>query len=281
MREPYFSDEGVTLYLGDALAVLREMPDASVNSAVTSPPYYSLRDYGVEGQYGMEDSPAEYVARLREVFAEVRRVLADDGTLWLNIGDTYYSGRGNPGPNGNDRKQRARRGWTRPVDRCGQPWGIRKSLLGIPWQVVFALQQDRWVLRAAITWQRTTAQPEVAHDRPWRTTEPLFLFTKSPRYWFSRAALDGEEDVWTIEPDRSLDSGDHSAPFPLKLPMRCIRAGCKPGGTVLDPFGGSGTTFDAARMAGRKAIGIDLNPAFLDSAARRISQGVIVFDEAV
>lgn len=272
--KPYYADDCVTLYLGDALAVLRELPDASVNCAVTSPPYYSLRDYGVEGQYGMEDSPAEYVAHLRPVFAEVRRVLADDGTLWLNIGDTYYSGRGNPGPNGHDAKQRARRGWARPVDQCGQPWGIKKSLLGIPWQVVFALQQDRWALRAAITWRRTTAQPEVTRDRPWRTTEPLFMFTKRPRYWFDRSALDGEEDVWTIEPDRSPDSDGHSAPFPVGLPMRCIRSGCKPGGVVLDPFAGSGTTCEAARKLGRTAVGIDLDPASLDLSVRyRFSQG--------
>lgn len=275
MTEPYWSDGDVSLYAGNALAVLQQIPDASVNCAVTSPPYYSLRDYGIEGQYGMEDSPAEYVETMRRVFAEVRRVLADDGTLWLNIGDTYYSGRGNPGPNSADAKQRARRGWVRPVDRCGQPWGIKKSLIGIPWQVVFALQQDRWALRAAITWRRTTAVPEPSgHDRPWRTTEPLFLFTKQPRYWFDRSALGGEEDVWTIEPDRTLDSGDHSAPFPIGLPMRCIGAGCKPGGVVLDPFAGTGTTCEAARKLGRRAVGIDLNPASLDLAVRhRLSQG--------
>ncbi len=277
---PYFADGSVTLYQGDALAALRRLPDRSVACCVTSPPYYSLRDYGVPGQYGMEDSPAEYVVHIRAVFAEVRRVLADDGTLWLNIGDTFYSGKGKPGPNGRDAKQRARRGWERPVDRCGQPWGIRKSLLGIPWRVAFALMEDRWALRAAITWRRPTAQPEPAADRPSRTTEPLFLFTKQPHYWFDRTALDGEEDVWTIEPDRSDDSGDHSAPFPLKLPLRCIRAGCKPSGTVLDPFVGSGTTLDAARATGRKAIGIDLSPTALSGAVRnRLGQGDL-FGEA-
>ena len=278
---PYWDDGAVRLYLGDALAVLRELPSGSVDCVVTSPPYYSLRDYGISGQYGMEDSPAEYVANLRQVFAEARRVLADDGTLWLNVGDTYYSGRGNPGPNSADAKQRARRGWVRPVDRCSQPWGIRKSLIGVPWQVVFALQEDRWALRAAITWRRTTALPEAAQDRPWRTTEPLFLFTKSTRYWFDRGALSGEEDVWTIEPDRSLDSGDHSAAFPVELPMRCIDAGCKPGGVVLDMFAGTGTTCEAARKLGRKAIGIELNPASLDLAVRhRLSQGDLFGDVA-
>jgi hypothetical protein len=279
---PYWSDETCSLLLGDALEVLRGMPDASADCCVTSPPYYSLRDYGVAGQYGLEDSPAEYVAHMRQVFAEVYRVLADDGTFWLNIGDTYYSGRGNPGPNAPDAKQRARRGWLRPVDRCSQPWGIKKSLLGIPWQVVFALQQDRWALRAAITWRRTTAVPEpTGHDRPWRTTEPLFLFTKRSRYWFDRSALGGEEDVWTIEPDRGMDSGEHAAPFPIALPRRCIAAGCKPHGTVLDPFSGSGTSGEAAIQLGRRYIGIDLNPAYHDLAVKRYAQGVLDFGEAV
>ncbi|WP_277068708.1 DNA methyltransferase, partial [Saccharomonospora viridis] len=143
MTEPYYSDNHVTLWHGDALDVLRDMPDGSVDICVTSPPYFGLRDYEQAGQYGLESSPAEYVERMRQVFAEVRRVLADDGTLWLNLGDSYYSGRGNPGPNADDRKQVARRGWVRPVDRPGQEWAKPKDLLGIPWRVAFAELQDK------------------------------------------------------------------------------------------------------------------------------------------
>jgi DNA modification methylase len=279
--EPYYDDGQVRLYSGNAAEVLSGLPAGSAGCCVTSPPYFNLRDYDVVGQHGMEESPAEYVEHLREVFAGVRRVLADDGTLWVNLTDTYYSGRGNPGPGSRDSRQRARRGWVRPVDRGGQPWGTRKSLLGIPWMVAFALIADKWTLRATVTWQRTTAQPEAsAHDRPWRTTETLFLLTKGPRYWFDRSALDGEEDVWTIEPDRTSGSGDHPAPFPLALPARCIRSGCRPGAAVIDPYAGTCSTIDAARMTGHPATGIDLNPAYLDIGIRaRLSQGDL-FSEA-
>jgi DNA modification methylase len=275
---PYWSDGACTLYLGDALDVLREMPGASVDCCVTSPPYFWLRDYGVEGQYGLEESPDAYVAQLVQVFAEVRRVLADDGTLWLNLGDSYYSAKGLP--HGDDAKQSARRFGLRVLDAPGL--GVpRKSLLGIPWRVVLALQADDWTLRSAVIWRRPTASPEpTAKDRPWRTTEHLFLLAKNPRYWFDRSALGGDEDVWTIEPDRSTGSGDHAAPFPLALPRRCIAAGCRPGGTVLDPFSGSGTSGEAAIHLGCRYIGIDLNPAYHDLAVKRYAQGVLSFGEA-
>jgi DNA modification methylase len=186
---PYWSDDQVSLYLGDALAVLREMPDASADCCVTSPPYYGLRDYGTEGQIGLEASPAEYVERLREVFAEVYRVLADDGTLWLNIGDSYYSGRGNPGPNAADCKQPARRGWVRPVDRPSQDWGTPKSLLGIPWRVAFALQDDGWTWRNVIPWHKPNAMPANVSDRLSNKWEPMLLFSKSRRYQFDLDAI--------------------------------------------------------------------------------------------
>jgi DNA modification methylase len=124
----HYADELVTLHQGDAQTVLAELPAESVDCIVTSPPYFGLRDYGVEGQYGLEGSPAAYVETMRGLFAECRRVLAKDGTLWLNIGDSYYSGRGNPGPNSDDRKQVARRGWTRPLDQCGASWAKPKDL---------------------------------------------------------------------------------------------------------------------------------------------------------
>ena len=189
MSRPYFSDESVTLWHGDSLAVLRELPDASVDCCVTSPPYFGLRDYGEAGQYGLEASPAEYVETMRAVFAEVRRVLADDGTLWLNIGDSYYSGRGNPGPNSADEKQGARRGWVRPQDRCGVAWSSPKNLLGIPWRVAFALQDDGWILRNDIIWAKPNAMPESVTDRLSTRHEHLFMFSKSRTYWFDLDAI--------------------------------------------------------------------------------------------
>ncbi|MGW3427986.1 DNA-methyltransferase [Streptomyces melanosporofaciens] len=270
MPEPYYTDDSVTLLLGDALETLRTLPDGSVDCIVTSPPYYSQRDYGIDGQYGLEPTPAAYVETMRAVFAEARRVLVDDGTLWLNLGDSYYSAKG--APCGVDLKQRARRGFDRPLDRSGLGFP-RKSLLMIPARVAIALQEDAWTLRAEIVWRRPSAAPEpTAKDRPWRTTERLYLITKKPRYFFDRAALRAGEDVWTIEPDRGRASGDHAAPFPVALPLRCIEAGCKPGGIVLDPFSGSGSTGVAARRSSRRYIGIDLNPAYHDLAVARMPQ---------
>ncbi|SHS60817.1 DNA methylase N-4/N-6 [Mycobacteroides abscessus subsp. abscessus] len=147
MITPYYQDESVSLHHGDALDVAKALPAGGADCIVTSPPYFGLRDYGEPGQYGLEDSPAQYVENMRALFAELRRVLADDGTLWLNLGDSYYSGRGNPGPNADDRKNIARRGWVRPVDRPGREWAKPKDLLGIPWRVAFAMQDDGWTLR--------------------------------------------------------------------------------------------------------------------------------------
>lgn len=190
MTTPYYEDDSVTLWHGDSLEVLRELPDASVDCCVTSPPYFGLRDYGEEGQYGLEASPAEYVETMRALFAEVRRVLADDGTLWLNLGDSYVSsgaiGRNDAGRNftggggnrlgsGNPGKQGAFAvTHTLPA----------KNLLGIPWRTAFALQDDGWILRNDIIWAKPNAMPESVTDRLSTKHEHLFMFSKSPRYWF-------------------------------------------------------------------------------------------------
>lgn len=277
MSAPYYEDGSVTLWNGDALAVLRTLPDASVDCCVTSPPYFGLRDYGVEGQLGMEASPTEYVENMRAVFGEVRRVLAADGTLWVNLGDSYQS----------------------------------KDLLGIPWRVAFALQDAGWILRNSIIWVKPNAMPESVTDRLSTRHENVFMFSKSRRYWFdldpirephvsdpSREganALRGQKalravgpnsgayseggrnpgDVWSI-PTRPF-TGAHLASFPAQVPERCILAGCKPGGTVLDPFSGSGTTGMAAVKHGRRYVGIDLNPDYLDLSLRtRLAQGALI-----
>ncbi|MGB3443860.1 MAG: site-specific DNA-methyltransferase [Actinophytocola sp.] len=316
MTDPYYSDDTLSLLLGDARNVLATMDMGSVNCVVTSPPYFGLRDYEGHGdQIGSESSPARYVAALAEVFAGARRVLADDGTLWLNLGDCYYSGRGNPGPNSADEKQPARRGWTRPLDRSGQDWAKPKDLLGIPWRVAFALQDAGWYLRNAIVWHKPNAMPESVRDRLAGRHEMLFLLTKSRRYWFDLDAIRephaestiaaahrarrpyeapgqrpntksrplGDKganpgDVWSIN-TRPLTEA-HFATFPVELPRPCIAAGCRPGGTVLDPFSGAGTTALAAQQLGRRAIGIDINAKYHNIALKRMSDAPLPFGEA-
>lgn len=337
MITPYYQDESVSLHHGDALDVAKALPAGGADCIVTSPPYFGLRDYGEPGQYGLEDSPAQYVENMRALFAELRRVLADDGTLWLNLGDSYYSGRGNPGPNADDRKNIARRGWVRPVDRPGREWAKPKDLLGIPWRVAFALQDDGWTLRNDIIWHKPNAMPESVVDRLAGRHEHVFMLAKSKRYWFDldpiRELYDGDREAsrrsrsgrvnkansvkkswvppesrpaawndqsnmgatgrrhtWTDKGGRNPGDvweiptqpfpGAHFAVMPPKLAQRCIAAGCKPGGTVLDPFSGSGTTGMAAQRLGRKYIGIDLNAEYLELSLRTRLQAAALDFEA-
>lgn len=322
--KPYYTDDSVTLWHGDALAVLRELPDGSVDCCVTSPPYFGLRDYGVEGQQGLESSPAEYVAGMVAVFAEVRRVLADDGTLWLNIGDSYASS--TKGSGGATAKQSTNSGaFFEPRSfNAGVP---AKNLMGIPWRVAFALQDDGWILRNDIIWAKPNAMPTSVMDRLKNSHEHIFLFSKSRRYHFDLEPIrdepklteadinkratgsnahkyDGQMgrigrsrppqeviasmseikganpgDVWVIPSQPFAES--HFAVMPQQLASRAIQAGCKPGGTVLDPFSGSGTTGLAAAKHGRKYVGIDLNADYLDLSLRtRLAQAALFDDEA-
>lgn len=259
---------GYRILEGDCIAQMRALPDASVNCCVTSPPYYWQRDYGHDDQIGHEDTPAAYVARLVEVFREVRRVLRDDGTVWLNLGDSYYNGNGQP--KGSDPRSQSRdwiRKKARPLDVAGLGFP-KKSLLGMPWRVALALQEDGWTLRQEIIWCRETAFPEPSvKDRPHRQHETVFLLSKSRWYHFDRKALP-EESVWHIGHERGAKG--HSAPFPAALAERCILAGCPVGGTVLDPFGGSGTTAGVAIKHGRGAILCELNPKYAALAPERV-----------
>ena len=303
--KPYYEDDHATLYHGAAGDVLATLPDQFANCIVTSPPYFGLRDYGVAGQIGAEASPAEFVAALVDVFREARRVLADDGTLWLNLGDSYYSGKG--AAMGVDAKNPARRFGVRSVDKCGVDWAKPKNLLGIPWRVAFALQDDGWILRNDIIWHKPNAMPESVVDRLSNRHEHLFMLSKKPRYWFdldpirephaSEPGREGENfmrgqkslrpvglnsgnyseggrnpgDVWTIATQPFSEA--HFATMPPALAERCIQAGCKPGGVVLDPFSGSGTTGLAAARHGRRYVGIDLNRDYLDLSLRtRLAQ---------
>lgn len=228
-------------------------------------------------EQGLEATPAEYVERMRVLFAELRRVLADDGTLWLNIGDSYYSGRGNPGPNADDRKNQSRRGWTRPLDRPGATWAKPKELLGVPWRVITAMRADGWRLRSTVIWHRIHGLPEpTAKDRPDNDFEYVFLLAKSRNYWFDpQVAKLGS--VWPFEVKRS---NGHPAPMPLPLAVRCVTGGCKPGGTVLDPFNGGGTTGLAAQLTGHRYIGIDINRDYLELTLNtRLREATLDFEE--
>ena len=277
------------LYCGDAAQVLQSISERSVQMCVTSPPYYGLRDYEKDGQIGRESSPEAYIANLVKVFDEVYRVLMDDGTLWLNIGDTYA--------------------------KKAQGSIKQKDLIGIPWMLAFALRGRGWYLRSDIIWRKTNAMPEGAKDRPSRCYEHIFLFAKSPCYYFDYHALEqpiaaetkaryqrnrserskyftssygqglgkhlGQvteerrqvcrgKDVWDISTN-AYRMGEHFAMFPEKLVEPCILAGSREGDTVLDPFFGSGTTGAVAKRLGRSCIGIDLNPCYLEKAEIRIA----------
>lgn len=256
--------------MGDAKATLEQMEDSTFNCVVTSPPYYSLRDYGTKGQIGLEQTVPEYIQNIATVMDEVRRVLTADGVLFLNLGDTYYSGKGRS--HGVDPKSSKRRFGLRPVDRSGGLGiGIRpKSTIGVPWRVAIEMANRGWVLRSAIIWHREHALPEAVKDRPRRSYENIFMFVKSRKYYFNRAAVVDvvenkgsiEEDVWTIVARPKSTNGIDTAPFPDEVVQRCLDLGCPPGGHVLDPFAGSGTTLRVSLASGRDATGIELNPDF-------------------
>ena len=251
------------LMCGDSAFCLRKLPSNKFNVAVTSPPYYWVRDYGYAGQLGHEESVERYIEALMKVFDEVRRTLHPEGVFFLNIGDTYYSGNGQP--HGSDPKCSSRnflRQKVRPVDVSG--WDIpKKSLIGIPWQVAFAMQERGWTLRSSIIWNRVNAFVEpTARDRPHRQYEFVFMFSKSRFYSFDRARL-VEEDVWSIPIERNRRA-KHNAAFPAELVRRCIEVGSPPGGHVLDPFVGSGTTILTALKHNRNAVGIDMGDDYID-----------------
>jgi len=257
-------DKEWTLYCGDALNSLREIKDQSVHCIITSPPYYSLRDYGVNGQIGLENTVNEYVDSICSVMDEAYRVLRKDGLLFLNLGDTYYSGKG--ASHGKDEKSNKRRFGLRPVDKSGG-LGVnlqRKSVIGIPWRVAIEMTARGWVLRSPIIWHRDKALPESVQDRPRRSYEYIYMFAKDRKYYFNRKPLiekQIDEDVWTIIP-RPSGTKINTAPYPDELVERCLSIGCPEGGTVLDPFVGSGTTMQVALNHGYNAIGIDLNEEF-------------------
>jgi DNA modification methylase len=265
-----------SVYEGDALEVLKSFPDNSFNCCITSPPYYWLRDYGVENQIGLETTVTEYVQAIAGVMSEVHRILKDDGLLFLNLGDTYYSGKGQS--QGFDQKSSKRRFGLRAVDKSGGlGLGIqRKSLIGIPWRVAIEMSSNqRWVLRSNIIWHRQNCLPESVQDRPRRNYEYVFMFAKDRKYYFNREPLlakNIDEDVWTIPARPRQANGLDTAPYPEELVERCLEIGCPEGGSVLDPFAGSGTTLRVALKSGRPTTGVELNPIFCQYIIRELGK---------
>ena len=303
----------VTILQGDCRTLLPTLPDGSVHCCVTSPPYFGLRDYGCAGQIGIEKTPDAYVAELVAVFREVRRVLRDDGTLWLNLGDSYNGYMANQYGTGLETKRQAARKYIEPGAGLRYKGLKNKDLIGIPWRVAFALQADGWYLRQDIIWHKPNPMPESVTDRCTKAHEYIFLLSKSARYFYDSDAIaepalygdngstfDGPRDhavhpnvgkvrretvarggfagktealpgrnafraikdtrnkrsVWTIP--TGCYKGAHFATFPPALALPCVLAGCPAGGTVLDPFAGSGTVGEVAAGNGRCAILMDI-----------------------
>lgn len=338
----------VQIINGDCRTELAKLADESVNCVVTSPPYFGLRDYGVDGQIGLEHTPEAFVAELVAVFREVRRVLRNDGTLWLNLGDSYNTKNhrrdASAYVDGGTRQLRAAEANNQSPRRFDETLK-EKDLVGIPWRVAFALQADGWYLRQDIIWSKPNPMPESVQDRCTKAHEYVFLLSKSPRYWYdadaiaepvtastvARLAQDVEaqegshrvpgktngamkavgrargvyteqafqdrpqseprgsksnfgdfetrnaRSVWTIATQPFSEA--HFATFPPELAERCIKAGCPVGGTVLDPFGGAGTSGMVADRLQRNAILIELNPAYAEIARNRITKDAGLFAE--
>lgn len=262
-----------TLYNGGALETLRVLPDESVQAIVTSPPYWGLRDYGVDGQIGAEPTLPEYIQALVEVFEEAKRVLRQDGVFWLNVGDNYTSG-GRTWRQSD--KKLAARGMTYRPDT---PEGMKpKDLIGVPWMLAFALRDAGWYLRTDIVWNKPNANPESVRDRPTRSHEFVFMFTRSQKYYYDvEATIEASDDgrktrrkrtVWSINTEPFPEA--HFACFPTKLVEPCIRASSKPGDVILDPFFGSGTVGEVARNNGRNFVGVELSEEYSEIAKRRL-----------
>ncbi len=269
--EPNKNDPLCTIQ-GDARAILPQLPDETFHCVITSPPYWGVRDYGVDGQIGAERNLDDYINSLVGVFSEVRRVLRKDGTFWLNIGNTYTSG-GRTWRQ-EDSKNRGRAMSYRPPT----PDGLKKKdLIGVAWMMAMACQKEGWYLRNDIIWHKPNCQPESVRDRLTVSHEYLFLLTKSERYSFNQEAImepilsgNGQKNkrtIWSINTEPY--PGAHFAVFPKALVRPCILAGTKEDDLILDPFFGSGTVGVVAKELGRRCVGIEMKPEFVEMSAKR------------
>lgn len=324
---PYVQDADFSLFLGGASQVLPDLPAEIVNCVVTSPPYYLLRDYAVDGQIGLEDTLGEYVGAIVAVFRDVRRVLREDGVVWINLGDTHSSAQRGPRHGKTSTLSPDRQERVSPVvNKIGRAPGVKpKDLFLVPFEVARALREDGWWLRQTVIWDKTNTIPESAKDRPTSSHEYVFLLSRSRRYWYDAGAIEepatwerwgrqthrkevvgkasiakalwpgigktvaraattdgGDQAVMVARATRNARSvwrgncaqfaGDHAAVMPDWLAERCILAGSPPGGLVLDPFAGAGTTALAARKLGRRSIGIEISEESCAIAAVRLAQ---------
>jgi site-specific DNA-methyltransferase (adenine-specific) len=301
---------------GDCIEMMRTLPDNSINCCVTSPPYFGLRDYGCDGQIGLEETPDAFIANLVSVFREVKRVLKDDGTLWVNMGDSYAAQRGGTsmpaetlaggtGGFGDIEAHRGHDGKAGHAHRNASKIGLKhKDLIGIPWMLAFALRADGWYLRQDIIWHKPNPMPESVTDRCTKAHEYIFLLTKSPKYYFDHKAMQekavssgkprqfgatkqegtlrndvgrvfednglrNKRSVWSVNVKPYKEA--HFATYPPELITPCILSGCPECGTVLDPFGGSGTTAQVALQNKRNAILCELNPEYVKIIEKRLA----------
>lgn len=276
---PYFSAPHIILYQGDAAKVLSTLEEQSVDCIVTSPPYYGQRDYGIDGQIGLEEHPQTYINRLVAVFHEAKRILKPTGSLWVNIGDTYWSGKGRS--HGIDAKQKYRR-FDRPQDKTGEkPWCTPKQLLLLPHRFAIAMQEDGWIVRNDNIWYKPSPTPDPVKDRCAVVHEYVFHFVKQRRYYFNAAAVavpskggrstKTPPSVWTIP---TVPSGKkHRAVFPEQLVTLPLQATCPSDGVFLDPFCGSATALVVALLQSkeRTVIGIDMSEIALQEAKTFLS----------
>ena len=273
-RPPFQAITRPMVICGDATQALKLLPEKSIQTVVTSPPYWSLRDYGVAEQIGRDDSLRGYVKSIVCTFEQIRRVLRDDGTVWLNVGDSYTSG--NRKYRAPDRKNRARAMAVRPPT----PEGLKpKDLIGVPWRLAFALQDAGWWVRSEVIWHKPNAHPESVQDRPTKAHETVFLLSKDKDYYYDHEIVKGPRDrrlrtVWEIptEPVKRVNgkADDHPAMMPLSVARCCVAITSRDDSIVLDPYAGSGTTLLAARELGRRWVGIELKPGFVDLIERRL-----------
>jgi DNA modification methylase len=281
-----------------------------VQTCVTSPPYYGLRDYGHDGQIGLEETPDQYIEAMIEVFSCVKNILSDDGTLWLNIGDSY-NGSGGQGTKPNIMSKEAAEGRGGKAIKVD---GIKpKDLIGIPWMLAFALRADGWYLRQDIIWHKPNPMPESVTDRCTKAHEYIFLMSKSQKYYYDNETIKEQvkQDYGTrdrangkyhnegsgLQPHTGLEKsyetankrsvwtvttkpyeGAHFAVFPTDLIEPCILAGAPVGGVVLDPFMGSGTTAQVAQSLGRQYLGCELNPEYAPLQKKRLAQQSLILE---